>query len=290
MNKQLNELEQQYNETPIPKELDAVVEQALKKKPKKRRAPQWMLGGTVAASILLTAGVNVSPAMAKNLAQIPGLETLVEVLTFTEYEVVDETYEANIEVPHITGDSQEIAALNERFAAEGEALFEDFKETVEQVEGGHLGVDSGYVVKTDTDKLLSLGRYVVDTVASSSTVMEYTTVDKELQTVITLPSLFKDEQYVEVITAYVQEEMLTRIEATNGDDVYWVKGSPYVEEWMEDIFTTIQPEQSFYITTAGKLVISFDKYEVAPGYMGLVEFEIPTEVIADQLVSDYYIH
>jgi len=29
------------------------------------------------------------------------------------------------------------------------------------------------------------------------------------------------------------------------------------------------------------LVISFDKYEVGPGYMGIQEFEIPTEVIAD---------
>ncbi|WP_416212753.1 RsiV family protein [Paenibacillus donghaensis] len=27
----------------------------------------------------------------------------------------------------------------------------------------------------------------------------------------------------------------------------------------------------------GKLVISFDKYEVAPGYMGVLEFIIPTQ-------------
>jgi len=37
------------------------------------------------------------------------------------------------------------------------------------------------------------------------------------------------------------------------------------------------------------LVISFDKYEVGPGYMGIQEFEIPTEVIADILVSNEYI-
>ncbi|MDU5177028.1 RsiV family protein, partial [Clostridium sp.] len=39
----------------------------------------------------------------------------------------------------------------------------------------------------------------------------------------------------------------------------------------------------------GKLVISFDKYEVAPGYMGVVEFVIPTEILSDSLVSNEYI-
>ena len=34
----------------------------------------------------------------------------------------------------------------------------------------------------------------------------------------------------------------------------------------------------------------FDEYEVAPGSMGVVEFEIPTEVLADILVSNEYIH
>lgn len=36
-------------------------------------------------------------------------------------------------------------------------------------------------------------------------------------------------------------------------------------------------------------MISFDEYEVGPGYMGVQEFEIPTEVIQDILVSNKYI-
>nr|WP_272880353.1 hypothetical protein [Paenibacillus azoreducens] len=35
--------------------------------------------------------------------------------------------------------------------------------------------------------------------------------------------------------------------------------------------------------------MSFDKYEVAPGYMSVLEFIIPTHVIADSLVSHVYI-
>ena len=31
----------------------------------------------------------------------------------------------------------------------------------------------------------------------------------------------------------------------------------------------------FYINEAGNVVISFNKYDVGPGYMGIQEFEIP---------------
>jgi hypothetical protein len=36
-------------------------------------------------------------------------------------------------------------------------------------------------------------------------------------------------------------------------------------------------------------VISFNKYEVAPGYIGTPKFEIPTEAITDILVGNEYI-
>lgn len=38
--------------------------------------------------------------------------------------------------------------------------------------GGHLRVNSGFIVKTDNDRILSVGRYVVNTLGSSSTVSE----------------------------------------------------------------------------------------------------------------------
>ncbi|MEG0450770.1 MAG: RsiV family protein, partial [Lysinibacillus sp.] len=56
-----------------------------------------------------------------------------------------------------------------------------------------------------------------------------------------------------------------------------------------DSFTAIDAQHEFYITDSGKLMISFDKYEVAPGYMGVVEFEIPTNILQNILVSNEYI-
>ncbi|WP_339316501.1 hypothetical protein [Paenibacillus sp. FSL R10-2734] len=42
-------------------------------------------------------------------------------------------------------------------------------------------MESGYEVKTDNDQILAIGRYVVDTVGSSSITFKYDTIDKKNQ-------------------------------------------------------------------------------------------------------------
>ena len=99
MDNRLKELEKQYKDVPVPKELDAIVEASLNKKPQKRKkhVPKWVFS-SVAAAAIFTAGLNVSPTMARNLADIPVLGNVVEVLTFVNYELEEESYSANIEV------------------------------------------------------------------------------------------------------------------------------------------------------------------------------------------------
>jgi len=295
MDEKLKELEKQYNKVTIPKELDFVVDHALQqgKKKRKKRAPQWLLG-SAAAAMLFTAGLNVSPAMARTLSEIPVVGSVVKVLTWTEYEVAEDTYDANIKVPSIENlENQKLAnTLNEKYRAEGKALYDNFIAEVGDLKangGGHLGVDSGYDIKTDNDQILSIGRYIVNTVGSSSTVMHYDTIDKENEILITLPMLFKDDSYIKTISENIIEQMRKQA-ASDSDKVFWVKGGGIPDKELFEEFKTINAEQQFYISDKGKLVISFDKYEVAPGYMGIVEFEIPTDVLKNNLVSMQYIH
>ncbi|KMY42810.1 RsiV family protein [Peribacillus loiseleuriae] len=295
MNEKLKELEKQYNEVPIPKELDFVVKNALRQgKKKKKRSLQWLLGSAAAAAMLFTAGLNVSPAMARTLSEIPLVGSVVKVLTWIEYEVAEDTYDATIKVPSIENlENKDLSkTLNEKYRSEGKALYDSFIDEVSDLKengGGHVGVDSGYDIKTDNDQILSIGRYIVNTVGSSSTVMHYDTIDKQNEILITLPMLFKDDSYIKTISENIIEQMHEQA-AADSDKVYWVKGGSLPDEEVIDGFTTIKAEQQFYISDKGKLVISFDKYEVAPGYMGIVEFEIPTEVLKNDLVSSKYIH
>lgn len=294
-NQKLKDLQKQYDNMPIPKELDFIVENTLKQgQKKKRRSPIWLLG-TTAAAMLFTASLNISPAMARTLVDIPVVGSVVKVLMWTEYEVSEETYDANIQVPAVENlENQELAnLLNMKYRAESKALYEKFIAEVGDLKsngGGHLGVDSGYDIKTDNDQILSIGRYVVNTVGSSSTVIQYDTIDKQNEILLSLPILFKDDAYITVISEYIKEQMHAEIIATNQEKIYWVKGAGIDDENLFDDFTAIDAKQEFYITDSGKLVISFDKYEIAPGYMGVVEFEIPSDIVQNHLVSNAYIH
>ncbi|NMA48311.1 MAG: DUF3298 and DUF4163 domain-containing protein [Tissierellia bacterium] len=296
--KELEKYKNEYLEIPVPEELEFIVKRSLKEGKKKMKKKSIMkrfnvAAASVAASIaLITVGINSSPAFANTLSNVPGLGGIVQVLTFREYKVDEDTYNANIKTPSIQGlDNKELeASLNEKYLEENERLYKEFQEGMENMKnlgGGHLGVDSGYVIKTDNDKILSIGRYTVNTVASSSTVFEYDTIDKEKEILITLPSLFKDDSYIDLISENVKAQMIEQMEADE-NKIYWVQGRD--DDSTVELFDEISKDQNFYITPDNKLVISFDKYEVAPGYMGVVEFTIPTDAISNILVSNEYVN
>jgi hypothetical protein len=300
--RKLEQLKKEYMDVPIPQELDFVVKRALKesgikmtkmKERKKKFSGIAKIAVSIAAAIaIMIVGVNTSPVFAENLSKVPLVGGIVKVLTFREYAVNEDMYNADIKTPAISGlENKNLEnSLNKKYLQENEQLYKQFMIEMEDLKkqgGGHLGVDSGYVVKTDTDRILSVGRYVVNTMASSSTTFEYDTLDKQKEILITLPSLFRDDSYVDVISENIKQQMRKQHQADDSK-MYWVEG---VEKGgLVELFEKIAKEQNFYINTNGKLVISFNKYEVAPGYMGVVEFIIPTEVISDLLVGNEYIN
>lgn len=294
MDKKLEQLKKEYKNIEIPDELDFIVEKALLKGKKEKKNGYKWIAGTAAAAVIFIGGLNISPAMASTLAEMPVVGSIVKVLTFTEYKVDKEKYQADIKVPAVSElENEDLAqSLNDKYIKEGKQLYDEFMADMKDLEnngGGHLGVDSGYEVKTDNDQILSIGRYVVNTVGSSSTIMTYDTIDKKNQVLLSLPMLFKDDRYVNTVSENIKKQMREQMKADE-NKIYWVSKAGLEDEEITELFETISKEQNFYINNEGKLVISFDKYEVAPGYMGVVEFVIPTEVISDILVSDEYIH
>ena len=91
-----------------------------------------------------------------------------------------------------------------------------------------------------------------------------------------------------MISKEITKQMITQMEQ-DSSLTYWVKNPNKEDNNPLNTFEKIKPDQNFYINKHNKLVISFDKYEVAPGYMGIVEFVIPTDVLKDTLVSNEYI-
>jgi len=297
----------------IPDELDSLVKGTIKEhnmKKRIRKITKWSSGLAVLSAFIIL--VNVSPTFADSFSDIPILGHIVKVTTFTHYEEKSENYDMNIDVPNIEIDNslgkyesdesdsiksdignkktneelnQVISELNDKYIVEGKALYEEFQKDTQELDlngGGHMGVDSGYEIKTNDDKFLSIGRYILNTAGSSSTVINYDTIDKENAVLVTLPSLFKDDSYISILSNLIIEQMKTNM-ANDDYLVYWIGDSEI------EAFTSISAEQKFYINADHQLVISFDKYDVSPGYMGLPEFVIPTDKIADILVDPDYL-
>nr|WP_295975539.1 DUF3298 and DUF4163 domain-containing protein [uncultured Bacillus sp.] len=280
MDKKLAALRQEYKDVAIPKELDIMVKKTLQKKKKRRYIYLWSAS---AAALLLTAVVNFSPDAAHAMSKIPFVKEIVDIITFHEFNEELNHSSINVKTPAITGleDKTLEENLNNKYVEESQQLYKEFVHS--SSEKGHFAIDSDYKKVTETPAILSIQRTIQRTEASGYIQNKYITIDKEDQVLITLKSLFKDDQYINIVSENIKEQMKQQMKA-DSNKTYWM-----TDEDM-DPFTQIDPNQEFYISKDHKLVIAFDEYEVAPGYMGAVEFKIPTEAISSILVGDRYIH
>lgn len=287
----LNESKKQYDDIEIPAELKQIVsnsiEMAKMELPKKVPTFKKWGVGIVAAAAIFVASVNMSPTLAQSLSTVPVLGSIVQVISIQEIIIEEDTYNVDLKIPNVTGlTNKELEdSLNEKYIEENKVLYDSFQkemDALKEVGGGHLGVVSTYEVVTDTDEILSISRYEANIVGSSSTIMKTDTIDKKNEVLITLPSLFKDEGYIESVSSYIKDEMKKQM-AADEMITYWIASEEEIG------FESIRPDQTFSITADHKLTISFDKYEVSPGSMGIITFEIPTEMIKSHLISDYYI-
>ena len=288
----MNKFRNEYENIEIPDELEFLVRTTIKEQEKKMKRKNIINKSVIAAAVagvVFVGSINLSSEISYALSEVPVLGSIVRVLTFKTFELKDNNFDAELKTPAIEGlDSNLEAMLNQKYLDENQKLYDDFMKEIDELkkadmEEAHMGIASGYEVKTDTDKLLVIGRYVVNTAGSSSTTIKYDNIDKQNKILITLPSLFKDEAYIDIISENIKAQMKEQMKDEN--NVYWLE-----DEMMGDEnFSKIDKNQSFYITKDNQLVIAFDKYEVAPGYMGNPEFIIPSELLKDVLVSEEYI-
>lgn len=275
----IDKLKKDYDDIKIPDKLNDVVNDAINKKSNNKKQVKWLVA---AASLCVVVGaININPVFAETLEKIPVIGNVIKVINLSNYEIKDEDYEASIKMPKIEGlDNKELEyKLNKEFESEGKNLYNQYLEEVKGLKeantSGHKAAESWYEVNTDNEDILSLAIYNYEAQGSSNTTRKFYNIDKHNQTILTLEGMFKNDDYIKVISENIKEQMRERMKSDK-DKAYWID-----EENEAMNFDVIKKDQGFYINEKGELVICFDKYEVAPGYMGLVEFTIPKEVIKD---------
>lgn len=287
---ELGRLKREYKTTPVPDDLESIVRRTMGKQDRSMRRLAMLRMSAVSAAIVVlvfAAVVNLSPASASAMSRIPVLKDLVRLVMFTEISYQDGNRVADVKVPKIEGlgDSDLEKSLNQRYLQENTDLYNKFVEGYGKDQWSPQFLETNFKVKASTGDIYAVETVVTEIGASAKESVRYDNIDLKNKMVITLPSLFKDDRYVDVITDNIKSQMRQKTNPAEGI-MYFIKGESIL---VSDGFEKIAPEQTFYINSDLKLVIVFNEYEVAPGAMGIVEFVIPTEVIQDLLVSNAYV-
>lgn len=289
---EFDEMKKNYEEIEIPAELEFLVRKTIRdhgKKMKTRSGIRHSMLSFAAALLLFTGTVNISPAAAQTLSEIPGMKNLVHLVLVKNWVRSEQGFAADIKVPGIRGlgDQELEGSLNRKYLEEGAALYRDFEKKMgemKQIGSGNFEVSSDYQVIAETENLLTIRRTHMSIEASGFEQADFDTIDKKKKIVLTLPALFKDESYIRLISENIKEQMREQMQSDQRT-AYFFGG----EDASSEKFESIKKNQNFYINAGGALVIVFDEYEVAPGSMGLVEFVIPTPVIREALAGEEYI-
>lgn len=125
--------------------------------------------------------------------------------------------------------------------------------------------------KYHDDKKLSFVITTTETQASTGIQKLYYNINLETGEDLTLKDLLGDN-YKELVNKSVQSQIEQRMKDdenqiffgfTQDEKDMGIKG-----------FESIKDDQTFYINKDGNVVITFEQFEIAPGYMGVPEFEI----------------
>lgn len=270
---------QQYEEIPVPDEAKRRLEEGIRMaKEEKRNVIRLRLikrvGGTAAAAMVaLTVLVNASPAVAQAMERVPVIGAIAKVVTFRTYEDSRENAGAQVNIPQIEGEGQQPEA-NQAIEEYANRLIQMYEEEIQAGgENGNYGLDSTYDVVFENQKYVSIRIRSTLTMASGTEFVKVFNVDKATGQVVELKDLLCGD---EAVMAGISENIKAQMEAQMAADenvTYFLNSD--TPEWD---FKGIDGDESYYFNENGQLVIVFEEYEVAPGYMGAVEFVIPESV------------
>lgn len=306
----MQELKQAYSEPEMSGEQlarmkermeEAKMEKRNKKKEnqnKKNHAIRNAAAAAAAVAVVFVALPNTSESVAYAMSNIPVVGKLVEAVTFRDYKYESERNNADIEVPELAVNetalpgTEQVAEGTEQ-AADSEVQ-ENLKKTTDEInaeiqkitdeivaefeenlkfEGGYQNVMVKHEVLSTTENYFTLKLICYQGSGSGAEWDYFYTIDLETGERLALKDLFVDgADYITPISENIKEQMQEQMDADE-NVYYWLNDE--IEEWN---FEKITDETSFYLNEDGNIVISFNEGDVAPMYMGCVEFVIPSDV------------
>ncbi len=290
-NKEMEQLKKEYKEIKMneeqKKELMKMMEQAKKEKRRKNNNYKGILAAAAVAAFIILP--NTSAGVAQAMGSIPVLGKLVQVVTFRDYEYEDEHNVADVEIPEILVDDTANAGnvseeskenlqgttkeINGEIRGIADKFVKEFEENLKNEEGYQDVIVKSEITQT-TDEYFTIKLICYQGAGSGAEWNYYYTIDLKTGERLALKSLFTEgSDYKAVISENIKEQMQEQMDADENVS-YWLNDE--MEEWN---FRSITDETAFYLNENNEIVISFNEGDVAPMYMGVVQFTIPNEVV-----------
>lgn len=275
----------EYEEIKVPDEMRDKIEDAVqraraqKRKSRRIRAVRGVAAAAAAFAVILVIP-NTSQAAAAAMQSLPIVGDFFKVVTIREYQVDEDRYIADVKVPEVVPEDnagqqdeetakqaqQTVDEINFDIQAATDELIEEFKSTMEEYEEGYQDLYIDSKVLTNDDHWFSLELILYQGAGSGYERHRHYTIDKTIGKRASLED-FYGEDYISTISEQVKEQMRQQM-AEDENVIYWLDNED-IPEWN---FKEIAADQDFYVNAEGKVVICFNEYDVAPGYMGCVEF------------------
>jgi hypothetical protein len=232
-------------------------------------------------SVLLLTLSAFSTAAAQDTSEIKVLES-------ESYKITIGNYEAEILIPEMSGlaDSAEMTEINQSFSDHGAELMANFVSEAKAirkeypVDGPHYAMQYKFEVLYDNAERLVFRKFEFSAAGSSNYSAQYFTIDKAGKKLVTLADHYS--QHPDYMTAIRQEiESSMRAYNQSNEMKYWIDEAPGATDpkvSLDQVFSKIEENRQYYLNQDGDVVITFNKYDVAPGAMGTPEFVIPADL------------
>lgn len=307
----MEELRREYEAASMSAEqLQKMKQEISRAKMDKRRKEGWSIAVKSAAAMVAAFIVlpNTSAGVAHAMVNIPVVGRIVEVVTFRDYQYEDERHSAVVEVPKLSIEDGEtenqvkpaveesITLLEpenpgEWISCDPDAIEEEINTEIETITAQmiaefeeNLKYEDGYqeiLVNSEVirsgDSYFTLKMICYQGAGSGVQWNYFYTIDLESGKRVALKDLFTEgADYITPISDNIKKQMRQQMEEDE-NITYWLDD----EEMSEWNFEQITEETSFYVNADNDIVIAFNEGDVAPMYMGCVEFVIDKEVLAD---------
>lgn len=287
MEDKLNNIKQEYKKIIIPKELNDMVDKSIQKANKDVRKKKMIFGRVFKVAIaglavcsMFVLAINTNESLAKSVANVPILGRVAEVLTFVDYERETDTITEDVVIPEVDGlndkemqdkINKEIKAKMDEQIKEAEIRADEYKEAYFATGGTEenyhpIEFKLDYEKKYSDDSILSFIIFHHESLAAAYAETYYYNIDLNTNEELTLKDVLGDD-YINKANESVRKQ-IEELKVNPSEDRHY----GFFDG--ESGFTSIREDQGFYINNDKKVVIVFNKYEIADGATGPLEFVI----------------